>query len=87
MQKQKRNKKLEKVEKNELDVADRFLRILWRKEVEYKINIWYEHTQRIYLMKVRIGFLVLLFIFHSLSVFGVKKRVLKNKFRRAQKVN
>ena len=38
-------------------------------------------------MKVRIGFLIILFIFHSLSVFGVRKRVLKNKFRRAQKVN
>jgi len=38
-------------------------------------------------MKVRIGFLIILFIFHSLAVFGIKKRVLKNKFRRAQKVN
>jgi len=38
-------------------------------------------------MKVGIGFLIILFIFHSLSVFGVKQRVLKNKFRRAQKVN
>ena len=38
-------------------------------------------------MKLRIGFLIILFIFHLLSVFGVKKRVLKNKFRRAQKVN
>ncbi len=38
-------------------------------------------------MKVRIGFLIILFIFHSLAVFGVKKRVLINKFRRAQKVN
>ena len=33
------NKKLKKIEKKELDVSDRFLRILWRKEVEYKINI------------------------------------------------
>jgi len=33
------NKKLKKFEKKELDVLDRFLRILWRKEVEYKINI------------------------------------------------
>ena len=38
MQKQ-NNKKIENVEKKELDVLDRFLRILWRKEVEYKINI------------------------------------------------
>ena len=38
MQKQ-NNKKLKKVEKEELDVLDRFLRILWRKEVEYKIDI------------------------------------------------
>jgi len=38
MQKQ-NNKKLKKVEKRKLDVLDRFLRILWRKEVEYKINI------------------------------------------------
>jgi len=38
MQKQ-NNKKLEKVDKNQLDILDRFLRILWRKEVEYKINI------------------------------------------------
>ena len=37
---QKRNdKKQKKVEKKELDILDRFLRILWRKEVEYKINI------------------------------------------------
>ena len=33
------NKKFKKVDKNKLDVLDRFLRILWRKEVEYKINI------------------------------------------------
>ena len=32
------NKKLKKFDKKELDVLDRFLRILWRKEVEYKIN-------------------------------------------------
>ncbi len=38
-------------------------------------------------MKLRIGFLIIVFVFHSLSVFGVKKKVLKNKFRRAQKVN
>jgi hypothetical protein len=38
-------------------------------------------------MKVRIGFLIILFVSHSLAVFGVKKRALKNKFRRAQKVN
>ena len=38
MQKQNHNK-LKKVDKKELDVLDRFLRILWRKEVEYKINI------------------------------------------------
>jgi len=33
------NKKLKKVDKKELVTLDRFLRILWRKEVEYKINI------------------------------------------------
>ena len=38
MQKQ-NNKNLKNVEKKELDVFDRFLKILWRKEVEYKINI------------------------------------------------
>ena len=38
MQKQ-NNNKLKKGDIKELDVLDRFLRILWRKEVEYKINI------------------------------------------------
>jgi len=38
MQKQ-NNHKLKKVDKKELDVLDRFLKILWRKEVEYKINV------------------------------------------------
>ena len=38
MQKQNK-KKLKKVNKKELDILDRFLRILWRKEVEYKINV------------------------------------------------
>jgi len=38
MQKQ-NNKKLKKFDKKELDILDKFLRILWRKEVEYKINI------------------------------------------------
>ena len=38
MQKQS-NKKLKKVDKKELEIIDRFLRILWRKEVEYKINV------------------------------------------------
>ena len=38
MQKQ-NNKNLINVEKKELDVLDRILKILWRKEVEYKINI------------------------------------------------
>ena len=85
---QKQNiKKLKNADKKELDVLDKFLRILWRKEVEYKINIWLKHIWRRYLMKVRIGLLIILFIFHSLSDFVVKKRVLKNKFRRAQKVN
>jgi len=37
---QKRNdRKLKKVDKKKLEILDRFLRILWRKEVEYKINI------------------------------------------------
>ena len=30
---------LKKEDKKELEILDRFLRILWRKEVEYKINI------------------------------------------------
>ena len=38
-------------------------------------------------MKVQIGLLILLFIFHSLSDVAVKKRVLKNQFRSAKKVN
>ena len=38
-------------------------------------------------MKVRVGLLIILFIFHSLSNSAFKKRVLKNKFRRAQKLN
>jgi hypothetical protein len=33
------NQKLKKVDKNKLDILDRFLNILWKKEVEYKINI------------------------------------------------
>ena len=33
------NKNQKKIYEKELDVLDRFLRILWRKEVEYKINI------------------------------------------------
>ena len=37
MQKENKNN-LKKVDKNKLDILDRFLRILWRKEVEYKIN-------------------------------------------------
>ncbi len=37
---QKQNyKKLKKVDKRKLDILDRFLMILWKKEVEYKINI------------------------------------------------
>ena len=38
MQKQS-NKKLKKVDKKDLEILDRFLMILWRKEVEYKMNI------------------------------------------------
>ena len=38
-------------------------------------------------MKVRIGLIIILFIFHLLSDFAFKKRVFKNKFRRAQKLN
>ena len=86
MQKQ-NNKKLKKVDKNSFDILERFLRILWRKEVEYKINIWKNHIWKNYLMKVRIGILIILFIFHTLSNIAFKKRVLKNKFRRSQKVN
>ena len=35
----KSEEKLKKVDRKQLDILDRFLRILWRKEVEYKINI------------------------------------------------
>ena len=35
----KNKKKIESFDKKELDILDRFLRILWKKEVEYKINI------------------------------------------------
>ena len=35
----KQNNKLKNVDKNQLDILDRFLMILWRKEVEYKIHI------------------------------------------------
>ena len=38
MQKQS-DKKIKKVDKNEVDILNRFLRILWRKEVEYKVNV------------------------------------------------
>ncbi len=38
MQKQ-NNKKQKKIYKKEFDILDKFLRILWRKEVEYKIDI------------------------------------------------
>ncbi len=38
-------------------------------------------------MKVRIGLLIILFIWHSLSDIAFKKRVLKNKFKMAKKVN
>ena len=33
------NQKLRKVDNKKLDILDKFLRILWKKEVEYKINI------------------------------------------------
>ena len=81
------NQKLKKVNNKKLDILDKFLRILWKKEVEYKINIWWVDIICIYLMKVQIGFLIILFIFHSISDIALKKRVLKNKFRRAKKVN
>ena len=38
MQKQ-NDKKLTGVDQKQLDILDRLSRILWRKEVEYKINI------------------------------------------------
>ena len=66
MQKQ-NNEKLKKVDKKEIDILDRFLRVLWRKEVEYKINVWLKNNLRKYLLKVRTGFLIILFISHSLS--------------------
>ena len=83
MQKQNK-KKIKSFDKKKLDILDRFLMIIWRKEVEYKINIWWKHIWRKYLMKVLIVFLVILLIFHSLSDFEVIKGVWKNKFRGAQ---
>jgi len=38
-------------------------------------------------MKVRIGFLIILYNIQSISDFAFKKKVLKNKLRRAQKLN
>ena len=38
-------------------------------------------------MKVRIGLLIIIFILQSLSDFAFKKRVLKNKFKKAPKLN
>ena len=35
----KNNKIIKKVDKIKLDILDRFLMILWKKEIEYKINI------------------------------------------------
>jgi len=37
--KKQNNKTPKKIDKKELDILDRFLMILWRKEVEYKMNI------------------------------------------------
>tara|TARA_B100001029_G_scaffold135099_1_gene113982 strand:+ start:151 stop:267 length:117 start_codon:yes stop_codon:yes gene_type:complete len=37
--KKQNNKTLKKIDKKQLDILDRFLMILWRKEVEYKMNI------------------------------------------------
>ena len=37
--KKRNNKNFKKIDKNKIDTLDRFLRILWRKEVEYNINI------------------------------------------------
>ena len=37
--KKQNNKTLKKIDKKELDILDRFLMILWKKEVEYKMNI------------------------------------------------
>ncbi len=42
MRKQNR-KKQRKVDKKEFDITDRYLRTLWRKEVERKINIKEKH--------------------------------------------
>ena len=38
-------------------------------------------------MKLQIGLLIILFVSYSISDIAVKKRVLKNKFKRAKKVN
>jgi len=37
--KKQNNKNLKRVDDKKIDTLDRFLKILWRKEVEYKINI------------------------------------------------
>ena len=78
---------MQKQNKKKLDVLERFLRIIWKKELEYKKISEKSIIIRRHLMKVRIGLLFILFISHSLSNFAIKKRVLKNKFRRAQKFN
>ena len=33
------DQKLKKVDNNRLDTLERFLNILWKKQVEYKVNI------------------------------------------------
>ena len=62
-----------------------YVRLRGGKEEKWRSNAT-ERVQANFVENVPLA-LIILFIFHSLSVFGVKKRVLKNKFRRAQKVN
>ena len=65
------------------DVQDRFLKILWRKEVDLKFNNQLFYKKQILIMKIKVGFIIL-FIFYSLSDGLVKKWVLKNKLKKVK---
>ena len=85
MQKQ-TNKILKNFDIKKLNALERVLRILWIRvsiQNKYLIKAYWKR----YFMKFQIGLLIILFISYSLSDIEVKKRVLKNKFRKAKKVN
>ena len=64
------------------DAQDRFLKILWRKEVDLNFTNQLFYKKQILIMKIKVGFIIL-FIFYSLSDRLVKKWILENKFRKA----